>query len=211
MVKTRRKIFIATLVTSLAFVVFVGTFVRSVAYYPEAEVPLPESAQTISGGENVPVGLAATVSATEYPVRLSIPSLKIDTKVQNVGVARSGNMAPPTNFTDVGWYKYGTVPGYRGSAVFAGHVDNALALAGVFKNLEKIRVGEAIHVTNAEGEVLKFRVTDMRLYDYNNVPTDQIFNQNDRARIRLITCSGCCNQSLKSNHKRLVVTAELVT
>jgi LPXTG-site transpeptidase (sortase) family protein len=119
-------------------------------------------------------------------------------------------MAPPTNFTDVGWYKYGTVPGYRGSAVFAGHVDNALALAGVFKNLEKIRVGEAVHITNAEGEVLKFRVTDTRLYDYNNVPTDQIFNQNDRARIRLITCSGSWNQSVKSYDQRLVVTAELV-
>jgi LPXTG-site transpeptidase (sortase) family protein len=208
MVKTRRKIFIAATITTFAFFVFVGTFVRSVAYYPEAEIPLPDVTQTVSSTA-LPVGMAANVSPSEYPVKISIQSIDVDAKVQQVGIARSGNMAPPTNFTDVGWYKYGTVPGYRGSAVFAGHVDNALALAGVFKHLDKLSVGEEILLTDSTGKVLRFRVTEARLYDYGNVPTEQIFNQSDRPRIRLITCSGNWNQSVKSYDKRLVVTAEL--
>ena len=64
----------------------------------------------------------ATVISTEsynQPSRLIIPSLDIDTNVQHVGLAKSGNMAAPNNFTDVSWWKYGTVPGYRGSAVMA--------------------------------------------------------------------------------------------
>jgi LPXTG-site transpeptidase (sortase) family protein len=208
MVKTKRKILIATIITTCAFAVFVGTFVRSVAYYPEAELELP--APTVEAEPILALGLAANVPSVEYPSRISIPSIGVDTKVQHVGIAKSGNMAPPTNFTDVGWYKYGTVPGYRGSAVFAGHVDNALALAGVFKHLGEVRVGEYIFITNAQGQTTRFKVTSLLLYDYKNVPTEQVFNQNDKARIRLITCSGTWNQSVKSYDKRLVVTAELV-
>jgi LPXTG-site transpeptidase (sortase) family protein len=205
MVKTKRKTLIAFVITLFALTVFVGTFIRSVAYYPEAEIPLAEI--------EVPqpaLGLASQVAVAEYPSRIAIPSLGIDAKVQHVGIAKSGNMAPPTNFTDVGWYKYGTVPGYRGSAVFAGHVDNALALAGVFKHLKNISVGEYIYVTNGQGQTVTFRVSNISTYDYKSVPTSYVFNQNDRARIRIITCDGAWNQSVKSYDKRLVVTADLV-
>ena len=37
------------------------------------------------------------------------PALGIDAFVRHVGVNAQGDMATPGNFTDVGWYKYGTI------------------------------------------------------------------------------------------------------
>jgi LPXTG-site transpeptidase (sortase) family protein len=214
---TRRKFLIGIVITSVACVVFVATLVRSIAYSPEAEIPLPSA--HIQFGSTTPQvpggGLSVSTTpvvptADDYPIRLIIPSIDVDTKVQRVGIAKSGNMSPPNNFTDVGWYKYGTVPGYKGSAVMAGHVDNALALAGVFKHLDEVEKGDEVQVRTEGGKTLRFVVVSVNTYNYRNVPTEVIFNQNDKARLRLITCGGKWVQSDKSYDTRVVVTAELI-
>ncbi|MBI2612408.1 class F sortase [Candidatus Kaiserbacteria bacterium] len=185
----------------LGIVVFVSTMTGALWYTPDSEVPAPALE-----------GLAEqTASAEDYPVRLKIPAIAVDATVQYVGVNAKGNMAAPSNFTDVGWYKYGTVPGFVGSAVVTGHVDNALALPGVFKNLHALKVGDEIYMESKDGSELRFRVAEIQTYPYTHVPLKTLFSRRDLPRLNLITCKGAWLQSERSYDERLVVYAELVS
>lgn len=146
----------------------------------------------------------------ELPDYLIIPSIKIDTKITEVGVTKTGNMASPKGLVNVGWYKYGPLPGEHGSAVIAGHLDNALALSGVFKRLNELHVGDDVYVKDVSGKESHFKVQSLETYPYDKAPVKKIFNATDMSRLNLITCAGKWNQSLKTYDKRLVVYTELV-
>lgn len=161
---------------ALAVIVFTVTIIHAVWYAPVAEVPVPIAAEQ-------------SVSPGEYPARLIIPAIGVSASVEKVGIVAGNRMAAPSNFSEVGWYKYGTVPGYAGSAVIAGHVDNGLGLAGVFKNLSRLQAGDEIDVTEASGTLLHFTVERTAVYPYQSVPSD-IFTARDAARLNLITCEG---------------------
>jgi len=182
--------------------VFAYTLMQALWYVPSQEAPAPGLAKTAP---------AAKIAKSAQPARLSIPSLGIDASVQQTGINAKGNMGVPTNFTDVAWYKYGTVPGYDGSAVIDGHVDNGLALAGVFKHLDEIKTGDDVFVTTKGGDKLHFVVTDVEDYPYNDVPLSQVFSKSDGARLNLITCDGGWVSSGKTYDHRLVVYTELVS
>ncbi|MDO8565442.1 MAG: class F sortase [bacterium] len=151
-----------------------------------------------------------STSIANYPARLEIPKLDIDTEVQHVGVTKTGNMAAPNNFTDVSWYKFGTIPGHTGSAVMAGHEDNAISLDGVFKHLEDLEVGDDVYVIDHNNKKLHFKVIAEEIYPYNKSPLERIFNKSDGTYFNLITCAGDWLASAKTNDKRLVVYTKLV-
>ena len=188
-------------VTSLACGVFVTTAYHAVVYAPSDEV----ASSTLE--RRAP---SDKVTASELPDRLNIPALDLDTWVLPVGVAISGNMAVPPNYIDAGWYKYGTVPGQKGSAVIAGHVDNGLALDGVFKQLNKLKLDDDIYIITKEGTRLHFVVVGIESYPYTEVPTDLLFNRADTARLNLITCDGGWIQGKKTYDRRLVIYTKLV-
>ena len=129
--------------------------------------------------------------------------------MQDVGTNGAGDMSDPSNFTDVAWYKYGTVPGQIGSAVIDGHVDNGLSLAGVFKHLKDIQSGDDIYVVTESGQKLHFVVSSVDSYPYKDAPTAQIFEQNDKAYLKLLTCTGAWVPGDRTYDHRLVVTAVL--
>lgn len=167
-------------------------------------------------GETTDSGLIAAtstrgISSGSLPSELLIPKLGITTKVQHLGVTKSGNMAAPSNFTDVSWYKFGTVPGMKGSAVMAGHEDNALSLDGVFKHLEDLVIGDSVFVVDQTGTKLEFKVVEKAVYEYNHSPTERIFNTDGKVRLNLITCAGDWLPEAKTNDKRLVIYTELVS
>lgn len=177
--------------------------------------PIDESessgTSSIVAGDIVPPQLTAeNVGLEEYPARLIIPKINVDAFVQHVGVKENGDMANPTNFTDVGWYREGIVPGYSGSAVMAGHVDNALALDGVFKELPTLEAGDEIYVESRNGERHFFKVEKVEIYDYKKAPTRKIFISDDGlTRLNLITCAGTWLQDERSYSQRVVVYAVL--
>ncbi|MDB5237505.1 MAG: peptidase sortase [Parcubacteria group bacterium] len=185
--------------TILCIVVFAITVTRSFWVFPDSGMEVPAGASA-----------AVQIGPAEQPARLQIPSLAIDVKVQLVGVTKAGNMGVPNNFTDVAWYKYGTVPGQLGNAVIDGHVDNAVALPGVFKHLGTINVGDAVYVQTASGSKLHFVVTDVATYPYTQVPIQALLASSTTAHLNLITCGGTWNQSVKSYDQRLVVYTKLV-
>jgi sortase A len=190
----------------ILMVIAIGIFAASsyktyYVYTAETQIPIP----------GADANLAEIHEETELPDRLIIPSLAIDTKVTEVGVTKSGNMASPKGFKDVGWYKYGPVPGARGSAVIAGHVDNALALNGVFKRLDELKADDDLYVRDASGKEIHFKVMAVETYPYDKAPAERIFNATDGYKLNLITCAGTWNQALKTYDKRLVVYTERVT
>ena len=199
--RTIIRIFFA-LVALVAAGVFIWTLTTAVWYTPTGEVASSTLERTAP---------ALHASAASLPYRLIIPSLNINAGVQKVGVKADGSMGTPSNFTDVAWYKYGTIPGQVGSAVIDGHVDNGLSLAGVFKHLVDIKVGDDVYVEQANGNKLHFKVTDIETYPYIGAPTEKIFTQTDAARLNLITCEGAWVQSGKTYDHRLVVYTKLVS
>jgi sortase A len=146
----------------------------------------------------------------ELPSRLIIPKLNIDAHVQRLGVTSSGNMAAPNNFTDISWYKHGTVPGFRGSAVMAGHVDNALGRPAVFYELPQLEVGDSVYVVRENGERLHYQVIGKELYPWNDSPVERIFNDSSGTYLNLITCQGDWVAEARSAENRLVIYTRLV-
>lgn len=194
------KRLLAVLVLLAALGILAVTLVHALWYAPDQEVRVPEAAPATASA-------AVAAQAQDYPARLSIPSLHVDALVQHVGVTTKGTMGVPNNFTDVAWYKLGTVPGFPGSAVIDGHVDNGLSLAGVFKHLDQVVAGDDIFVTAENGQVRHFIVTQTAVYPYESVPTDQLFNRADGTYLNLITCTGGWLASGKTYDHRLVVYA----
>lgn len=151
--------------------------------------------------------IASPALGRELPRRLIIPALQINAAVQHVGIARSGNMAVPTNYVDVGWYRYGPTPGEKGSAVIDGHVDNGFSIAGVFKRLPELRIGDEIQVTTETGALRRFRVVSVVVYDLAAVPREEVFSTEGPPRLVLITCNGAWLPNEKTYDKRIVITA----
>ena len=188
-------------ITVIALGLFVWTLADATLFAPGGEISAPWLAK------NAP---AAHAASTALPDRLIIPALKIDASVQQTGVKADGSMGTPSNFTDVAWYKYGPIPGQVGSAVIDGHVDNGLALAGVFKHLADIKVGDDVYVQQKDGSKLHFVVIEIEIYPYKDAPPQKIFGQNDMARLNLITCDGTWVKNDKTYDERLVVFTKLV-
>jgi sortase A len=213
--KKKIKIAVAIIVVGAGAALFVETISRSLFFYSDAPAAAPvflspsSSPATSSGVTSFTPG--PTSSRTQYsdPARLIIPSLAIDASVQYLGINTLGNMMAPSNFTDVGWYKYGPAPGNVGSAVVDGHVDNGLGLAGVFKNIDTLKVGDALEVRTVNGSLLHFTIYNVELYPYKSVPADLLFNKNDGAYLNLITCDGAWVAGQDTYDHRLVIFSRL--
>lgn len=189
---------ITILVIAVASVAFAHTAVRALVSAPE---PAPEEAV-------LPPPAQAEAS---LPARVRVPAIGVDAAIQHVGVNGAGNMRAPSNFSDASWYAPGTAPGVEGSAVLAGHLDNGLGLAGVFKRLPELSVGDDVYVETEDGTTLHFVVSGKTSYDYDKVPTDMIFNRADEARLNLITCGGDFLPLRRTYDERLVVFATLAS
>lgn len=199
MQKKRALLIFAIILVSIA--TFTATVVHALFFHPDPEALGPEPA--------VPKLQSAEVSVrdTTPPTRLVIPSIEVDAKVQHVGVNAKGNMATPSNFKDVAWYKNGPSPGENGNAVIAGHLDNGLGLPAVFWRLRELRPGNEISIEAEDGSVQRFVVTDVQSYQYKEVPTALIFNPTGPAGLTLITCDGTWIAREKTYDRRLVVSA----
>ncbi|HEX6497739.1 MAG TPA: class F sortase [Micromonosporaceae bacterium] len=143
------------------------------------------------------------------PIRLRIPSIRVDARVVPIGVdAKTGDLAVPASVDTVGWYALGPdLAAPTGSVVVAGHVDAYDEGAGAFFRLRDLRPGADITVTDATGHDHRYRVVARERYPKTSVPVDRIFTTNGVARLTLITCGGRFDQRTRSYHDNVVVTA----
>lgn len=143
------------------------------------------------------------------PRRLRIPGLAVDALIAPVGLTSGGAMDVPKHPDQVVWYSPGTRPGESGSAVIAGHYDWIRGQTAVFKELHKLRAGDALSVEDDKGKTASFKVRETRYYDSEAV-APEIFAPAGEARLNLITCAGAWDASKKNYAQRLVVFADLV-
>lgn len=139
------------------------------------------------------------------PVRLIIPSIKLDSQIVGVGRNTKGEMDVPSGKTkNVGWYKDGTIPGELGSAVLDAHVFAA------FNHLNELKEGADVYVLERGGGKLHFQVSYRKIYALHDVPLNKLFLAADARRLNLITCAGSLTRDYSTYDHRLIVYTTLI-
>lgn len=138
--------------------------------------------------EGAPTGPQQLGDEGVVPVRVRIPAIEVDSPLEDLGTV-DGVLLPPVVPETAGWYTEGTVPGERGPAIIAGHVDSGVAGA-VFRDLDELASGDAVEVEMSDGTVLTFRVDRTQVVPQAQAqfPTSQVYGPVPDAQLRLITC-----------------------
>jgi hypothetical protein len=141
-------------------------------------------------------GFAAPALPPSPPDRIRIPSIRVNAPLMGLGLTPSGSLdvPPPARGNLAGWYEAGTTPGERGTAIVAGHVDNADGPA-VFYHLGALRKGATIEVDRRDGDVAVFTVDTVEVYDAKDFPDEKVYGAAARPELRVITCGGGYSRS----------------
>jgi LPXTG-site transpeptidase (sortase) family protein len=173
---------------------------------PFSPAPLPPEPMLIPE-PIINTEVPSSVIPDPHPARISIPTINLNAPIIDVGITGEGNLDVPNNFTQVGWYKYGPLPGEQGVAVLDAHVDNAVSIPGPFKHLRELKVGDEIIVIAKDGTPTSFKVTESNVYRTNQFPAEEVFHGGSGNLLKLITCHGIFVSSEGTYDQRLVVTA----
>ena len=145
-------------------------------------------------------------SEVAAPIRLGIPSLGVDAPIVPVGIEVGGTMEVPKDVNTAGWYRFGPLPGARGSAMVIGHVDSRTQGPGVFFGLSRLPLGERIGVQLGEGPTRYFVSVARRFIDKDELPLD-LFAREGPPRLTLVTCGGGFDEQARSYTHNVVVYA----
>ncbi|MFF8911756.1 class F sortase [Streptomyces sp. NPDC015032] len=154
--------------------------------------PQPTTAQALAAGpEPQPGSPVAEPLGPSAPVRIRIPSIRVDAPMMRLGLGADGSLdvPPAANRNVVGWYRDGTPPGSRGSAIVAGHVDNAQGRS-VFYDLGTLQKGSEVEVVRQDGRTAVFSLDGIEVYDSDDFPDKRVYGASAYASLRLITCGG---------------------
>ncbi|MEU7277357.1 class F sortase [Streptomyces sp. NPDC045431] len=154
--------------------------------------PAPSAAEAFAaGGPHQHTEAAAGPLPPSAPVRVRIPDIGVDAPVMRLGLAPDRSLeVPPVGDPNIaGWFQHGTPPGAKGTAIIAGHVDNADGPA-VFYALGALRKGHRVEVTRLDGRTAVFAVDAVEVYDNDDFPDHKVYGAAHRAELRLITCGG---------------------
>jgi hypothetical protein len=170
-----------------------------VAGPPLARVPAPDGRAA-----SIPwPGAAGPVAA---PVRLTIPAIGVRTRLTRLGLTKAGTLEVPASYQLAGWYDRSPRPGATGSAIIAGHIDSYRG-PGVFFRLASLHRGDRAYVRRADGSLVVFRVTAVRLYHKDRFPTATVYGPAAGPQLRLITCGGTFSPALRAYESNVVVYA----
>ncbi|WLW55156.1 class F sortase [Streptomyces sp. YU58] len=154
--------------------------------------PQPSAAQAHLGQDRDGVARSAAPALPPSPPdRIRIPSIRVDAPLTGLGLTGSGSLdVPPARHTNLaGWYEAGTTPGETGTAIVAGHVDNADGPA-VFYALGALKKGDTIEVDRRDGGVAVFTVDAVEVYKAAGFPDAKVYGAAARPELRVITCGG---------------------
>jgi sortase (surface protein transpeptidase) len=165
-------------------------------------------ADSIPGGGSEAPEPAEEVAA---PVSVDIPSIGVTSDLIRLGLNGDGTVqVPPLERDDrAGWYERGPAPGAVGPAVLLGHVDSAQYGPGVFFDLGALQPGDTVEVARADGSVAEFVVDRVEVHPKDEFPTIDVYGNTDDSQLRLITCGGDFDSSVRSYEDNVIVFATL--
>ncbi|WP_079054288.1 class F sortase [Streptomyces graminilatus] len=173
----------------------------AVAHAPSSSAT-PRSAAVRPVGKHLP---------RARPTRLLIPAIGVSAPFVGLSIGESGHLQPPpaddTNL--VGWQADGVSPGETGTAIIAGHVDTATS-AAVFAGLSELKKGDRFSVNRSDRRTAVFVVDDIETFAKDDFPDQRVYADTPQAQVRLITCAGDYDHSVKDYTDNLVVFAHLV-
>jgi len=180
------------------------------------------SARTLTGGatmvpssvRTVPPRTAAEVAAAlrpSAPVRIIIPSLRVDAPVMRLGRAADGSIQVPplADHNLAGWYDRSVTPGQDGTSIILGHVDTVTG-SSVFYSLKNLTRGELVEVVRADGKTATFSVDGVQEVAKATFPSAEIYGNTRYPELRLITCGGPFDTATRQYLDNIVVYAHLV-
>ncbi|GGT07567.1 class F sortase [Streptomyces chromofuscus] len=156
------------------------------------DAPAPPQPSAVEAHTGASVGQPAAPGLPPSPPdRIRIPAIRVNAPLMGLGLTRTGSLdVPPAADKNLaGWYEAGTTPGETGTAIVAGHVDNADGPA-VFYRLGALRRGSVIEVDRRDGSVARFEVDAIEVYDAKNFPDRKVYGAAARPELRVITCGG---------------------
>ena len=143
---------------------------------------------------------------------LRIPAIGVSAPVIRLGGSRSGAIAVPTfaQVWDVGWYRYGAVPGAQGNAVLLAHVDTYAGPA-VFYNLYRLLPGERVEVDLGAHDIQRFTVRWVKEVLKTDFPAAKVFGRTRGTHLWLVTCGGAFDYQTRSYLSNIIVYTTGVT
>ncbi|MEV6617929.1 class F sortase [Streptomyces sp. NPDC051051] len=177
---------------------------------PQADAPSPPSDPRAAAPASPGAGPVGKHLPRSSPVRLLIPKISVDAPFTDLAIGAGGQLqAPPPHDTNlVGWYAKGASPGETGTAIIAGHVDTATS-AAVFAELSALKKGDVFRVRRADGRTPVFVVDSVEKFDKDRFPSQRVYGDTPDAQVRLITCAGDYDRTIKDYTENLVVFAHL--
>ncbi|MFY1617395.1 class F sortase [Micromonospora sp. WMMD736] len=187
---------------------------------PRPPQPLAQAGPEVTGSavpdSDIPPAdreAAPTALTRSAPTTIEIPRIGVDATIMPLGTNPDGTVqVPPLEQADqAGWYEPGTSPGETGNAVIVGHVDSAKLGPAVFFDLGSLVPGDTITVRRADGQPATFRVDSVKSYPKTAFPTELVYGPNDRPGLRVVTCGGQFDETVRSYTDNIVVFASLTT
>ena len=179
------------------------------------------SARTLTGGattvpssvRTVPPRTAADIAAAlrpSAPLRIIIPSLRVDAPVMRLGRAADGpiQVPPLANHNLAGWYDRSVTPGQDGTSIILGHVDSVTG-SSAFYAIKDLTRGELVEVVRADGKTATFSVDGVQEVAKATFPAGEIYGNTRYPELRLITCGGPFDTATRQYLDNIVVYTHL--
>jgi len=183
---------------------------------------------TFTHVERVVIGRASYSSAAHdrisAPVRLVLPSIRIDSPVIAVATEPDGSIATPCRPTGrytpcavstTAWFNQSVRPGEHGDAVIDGHVDWYASsghgnVPAVFAHLDRAQIGQTVAIADERGIIRHFVIDKITSLPYPQEPRD-FLARSGPASVTLVTCQGLYVSKTEGFDHRLYVHAVLIS
>lgn len=148
--------------------------------------------------------------AADQPRLITLPTLNTAGPIQKVSLTKANAIAVPTNVNFAGWYTGSVKPGYPGLSIVDAHVSGKYS-PGLFKQLTKLKAGDAIKVAYGDGSIRSFQMVEGKVLPEKEAAAYLLTKRPDIDRqLNLITCDGVYDRATKQYDKRYIVVAKAI-
>ncbi|MCL2094899.1 class F sortase [Candidatus Saccharibacteria bacterium] len=146
---------------------------------------------------------AALFIAPDTPVRITTPSIQLDTPVITLGlVGDTLQIDTPADQNLAGWFHRSTPPGTPGTTFINGHTP------GVFSRLHELSLSQLIQVHTADGNVHTYVIHENYTLPNHQIDLAALLAPGpDRSRLVLMTCAGEFRDHLGTYDHRTIIIA----